>query len=111
MGLLHACKPAGGVSGIGASSARLALARSLPTRQVQLGAVSLGRSADDALEVLPAAPPANAFPYRGSFSVPRAPACFVRRVSFIHGDHQITRDSTMKPLPPHVVRALQEQQQ
>ena len=48
----------------------------------------LGASADDAPEVLPAAPPANAFPYRGS-----------------------PRDSTMKPLPPHVVRALQEQQQ
>ena len=39
-------------------------------------------------EVLPAEPPANAFPYRGP-----------------------PRDSTMKPLPPHVVRALQEQQQ
>ena len=63
-------------------------AAGLPISPNYRAAHLLGASADDAPEVLPAAPPANAFPYRGP-----------------------PRDSTMKPLPPHVVRALQEQQQ
>ena len=63
-------------------------AAGLPISPNYRAAHLLGASADDAPEVLPAEPPANAFPYRGP-----------------------PRDSTMKPLPPHVVRALQEQQQ